>query len=69
MLTVIAVESWFRLVFAFAPFRCQSGLISTEYALNAVNQGVTALGIKGVTSGINSPTSPANHHQLQMASS
>lgn len=49
MLTVIAVESWFKLVFTFALFRCLSGLISTEYALNAVNQGVTALGIKGMT--------------------
>jgi hypothetical protein len=50
MLTIIAVESWFKLVFTSAPFRCLSNLISTEYALNAVNQGVTALGIKGVTS-------------------
>lgn len=31
-------------------FFCQAALISTEYALNAVNQGVTALGIKGTTS-------------------
>lgn len=49
---------------------CSGKLVQIEYALNAVNQGVTSLGIKGGhVSFTHEPSTKLTHPQHQMASS